>query len=345
MSASHPASQAAPAAQPTPERIFDLMNAHQNSAALKAATELDVFTAIGEGNQDAASIARRCKASERGIRILCDFLAIAGLLTKKDSRYGLAPDAAMFLDRRSPASMASLPAFMLGPMMVGAFQDLAGAVRKGGTVISDSGSLEAENPVWVEFARNMAPMMAFPAELIAQMLHASEGKKCKVLDIAAGHGLFGIALARHNPNAEIVALDWPNVLEVAKENASKAGVANRYRTLPGSAFDVEFGPGYDVVLLTNFLHHFDVPTCEALLRKVHAALAPGGRAVALEFVPNEDRVSPPVAAKFSMIMLGTTPSGDAYTHSEYERMFRNAGFRSCTLHTPPIPEQIVVAEK
>lgn len=345
MTSSQSASQPAPFAPPTPERILEMINAHHNSAALRAATELDLFTAIGEGNQDAPSIARRCKASERGIRILCDFLVMAGLLTKNNFRYGLAPDAATFLDRRSPASMATIPSFLLSPTMVGAFQDLAGAVRKGGTVISESGTLEAENPVWVEFARSMAPMMAFPAELIAGVLGASEGKKWKVLDIAAGHGLFGIALARHNPNAEIVAIDWPAVLAVAKENATAAGVAGRYSALPGSAFDVNFGTGYDLVLLTNFLHHFDAPTCETLLRKVHAALAPGGRAVALEFVPNEDRVSPPIAAKFSMIMLSTTPSGDAYTHAQYERMFGNAGFRSCALHTLPVPEQLLVAEK
>ncbi|HXQ98584.1 MAG TPA: class I SAM-dependent methyltransferase [Candidatus Limnocylindrales bacterium] len=331
--------------QPTPERIFELINAYQNSAALKAATELDLFTAIGEGNQEPASLARRCKTSERGIRILCDFLVVAGLLTKSGSRYGLAPDAALFLDRRSPASMASLPVFLLSPLMTSAFLELTAAVKKGGTMISDEGTLAPENPVWVDFARNMAPLMAFPAELTAGLLGASEGKMWKVLDIAAGHGLFGITLARHNPNAQIVALDWPNVLEVAKENAAAAGVAGRYRVMPGSAFDVEYGAGYDVVLLTNFLHHFDVPTCETLLRKVHAALAPGGRAVALEFVPNEDRVSPPVAAKFSMMMLGTTPSGDAYTHSQYQSMFRNAGFKSCALHSLPIPEQIVVAEK
>jgi SAM-dependent methyltransferase len=132
---------------------------------------------------------------------------------------------------------------------------------------------------------------------------------------------------------------------VAKENATAAGVANRYRTLPGSAFDVEYGTGYDVILLTNFLHHFDVPTNEKLLRKVHAALALGGRAVTLEFVPNEDRVSPPMSAKFSMIMLAMTVGGDAYTFAEYQKMFGNAGFKSSVLHTPPMAEQLVVAEK
>jgi SAM-dependent methyltransferase len=156
----------------------------------------------------------------------------------------------------------------------------------------------------------------------------------------------GIALAQHNLRAEVVAVDWANVLEAAKENARAAGVAGRYRTISGSAFDVEFGKDYDIVLLTNFLHHFDAATCEALLRKVHEALGPDGRAVTLEFVPNEDRVSPPVAASFSLIMLGGTPSGDAYTFSEYERMFRNSGFSSSELHQlPPTFEQVIISHR
>jgi ubiquinone/menaquinone biosynthesis C-methylase UbiE len=340
-------SSSQPTPQVTPERIFDLINAHQNSAALKAAVELDIFTAIGEGNKEPASIARRCQASERGVRILCDFLAVGGLLTKKNGAYGLAPDAAMFLDRRSPAAMGSVANFLLSPPLMESFQDLAGVVRTGTTHLGPhgEGTLQKENPAWVEFARSMAPMMAFPAELIAGALGASEGKKSKVLDIAAGHGFYGIAQARHNPNAEIVAVDWPNVLEVAKENAAKAGVANRYRTIPGDAFQVEFGTGYDVVLITNFLHHFDVPTCETFLKKVHAALAPGGRAATFEFVPNEDRISPPMSAKFSMVMLATTPSGDAYTLAQYQKMFANAGFRSCVPHELPTPQLLLISEK
>jgi hypothetical protein len=94
------------------------------------------------------------------------------------------------------------------------------------------------------------------------------------------------------------------------------------------------------------LHHFDQPTCEKLLKKVHTALAPGGRTVTFDFVPNEDRVSPPVAASFSLMMLGTTPSGDAYTYSEFERMFRNAGFSANELHPlPPTFQQVVISHK
>jgi ubiquinone/menaquinone biosynthesis C-methylase UbiE len=200
--------------------------------------------------------------------------------------------------------------------------------------------------MWVKFARAMVPMMMVPAEAIAQAVNEGGGGRLRVLDIAAGHGMFGISVARQNPQAEVTAVDWPNVLEVAKENARTAGVAGRYRTLEGSAFDVDFGAGYDAVLLTNFLHHFDPQTCESLLRKVHAALAGGGRAFTLEFVPNEDRVSPPIPATFSMMMLGTTPAGDAYTFPEFERMFRSAGFSRSELRwLPATPEQLIVSSK
>jgi 2-polyprenyl-3-methyl-5-hydroxy-6-metoxy-1,4-benzoquinol methylase len=334
------------ATMPNPSRIFETCNAFQQSAALRAAIELDVFTAIGDQQSTVEQIAQRAGAAERGIRILCDFLTVMGFLTKHDSRYGLAPDAAVFLDRRSPAYMGSAVRFLNAPDFVKAFDHLTDAVRKGGTVMSEEGTLGTENPLWVEFAHSMAPMMMMPAEVIANLVGAGQGEKCRVLDIAAGHGLFGINIARHNPQAEIVALDWPQVLEVARENARKSGVESRYATLAGSAFEVDLGNGYDLVLLTNFLHHFDPPTCEELLRRVHAALLPGGRAVTLEFVPNDDRVSPPEAATFSMIMLGSTPHGDAYTFAEFERMFRNAGFtRSEHFRQPPMAESVIVSHK
>jgi len=75
---------AKPAVQPTPERFFNALNAHQQTEAMKAAIELEVFTAIAEGKTTAAAIAERCAAAERGVRILCDFLAIHGFLTKEN---------------------------------------------------------------------------------------------------------------------------------------------------------------------------------------------------------------------------------------------------------------------
>src|ERR1035441_6944783 len=91
------------AAMPNPGRLFQTFNAYQQTAAMQAAIDLDVFSAIGDRQTTAEQIAGRAGAAERGIRILCDFLTVMGFLTKKDSHYGLSPDSAVFLDRRSPA--------------------------------------------------------------------------------------------------------------------------------------------------------------------------------------------------------------------------------------------------
>jgi SAM-dependent methyltransferase len=338
----------APQTLPAPslELIFDTLNAYQRTAALRGAIELDLFTAIAEGNTTSKAIAARVQASEKGTRILCDFLTITGFLTKQDNAYGLTQESAVFLNSHSPAYMGTVAKFLGNPNLTSAYSDMAAIVRKGGTLMDGEGTVEPDNPIWVEFARTMMPLMSLPAQLITELLEARAGANWKVLDIAAGHGLFGIELAKQNPNAQIVALDWKAVLAVAQENAEKAGVSSRYSTIPGSAFEVEFGTGYDLALLTNFLHHFDPQTNETLLKKVHAALAPGGRAVTLEFMPNDDRISPPTAAMFSMMMLGSTAHGDAYTFRDLDSMFRNAGFLSCELREiPPAPERVVVSYK
>lgn len=332
--------------QPNPALIFETLNAYQRTAALKAAIELEVFTAIGEGAKTSAALAKRCQSAERGMRILCDYLVIIGFLTKSGKEYALTSDSAVFLDRRSPAYMGSVAGFLTLPEVMAASKDLAAVVRKGGTLMDSHGTVEPSDPKWVEFARSMAPMMIPAAEAIAGIVKADAGEKWKVLDIAAGHGIFGITLAKHNPKAEIFALDWPRVVDVATENAAKAGVAPRHHTIPGSAFDVDFGSGYDLILLTNILHHFDPVMIEMLLRKVRAALAPNGRVVTLEFVPNEDRVSPPTPASFSLVMLATTPEGDAYTFSEYDKMFRDAGFSGTEKFAlTGMPQTVLVSRK
>jgi 2-polyprenyl-3-methyl-5-hydroxy-6-metoxy-1,4-benzoquinol methylase len=332
--------------QPNPELVFDTLNAYQRTEALKAAIELDIFTAIGEGTNTAPALAKRSNAAERGMRILCDYLTIIGFLTKQARQYSLTPDTAMFLDRRSPACVASAAGFLSSIEGVARFRELAAVVRKGGSLMPGDGTVEPDNPIWVEFARSMAPLMIPSSEAIAAIVKADAGEKWKVLDIAAGHGLFGIAIAKHNPNAEIYAVDWPRVLDVATENAAKAGVAARHHKIPGSAFEVDFGAGYDLVLLTNILHHFDPVMNEILLRKVRAALAPQGRAVTLEFIPNEDRVTPPNAAAFSLTMLASTPEGDAYPFSEYQKMFHAAGFSANEL--VPLPsgfQSLIISRK
>ena len=336
---------AALAPPPTPERIFQTLTAYQQTAALKAAIELDIFTAIAEGDDTTAKLAARTQAAERGLRILCDYLTVSQFLGKQpDGHYTLPQESALFLDRRSPAYVGGIAEFLSGAHLGDAFQRFTESVRKGGTVLEAEGSMTADHPMWEDFARGMASIMRLPAGHIADVVGAGEMGACKILDVAAGHGIFGITLAERNPQAEVYAVDWQNVLRIAQQNAEAAGLGARYQLIPGSAFEVEFGTGYDLVLFTNFFHHFDPPTCETLMRKAHAALKDGGRAVTLEFVPNDDRVTPPAEASFALVMLGTTPAGDAYTFAEFERMFQNAGFARSVSHQT-MPGHIIVSYK
>jgi ubiquinone/menaquinone biosynthesis C-methylase UbiE len=327
----------------SPDLFMDAVVAYQQTAAIKSAVELDLFSEIARGVNTAEGLAKRSGAAVRGIRILCDYLTVRGHLDKQGDEYRLTPSTAVFLDRGSPSYIGSIVEYFAAPEMMRLFLDDPGSyVRNGGSIGLANNA--PDNPIWVKFAR---AMVSFRAPLAANVASELAGRSPrKVLDIAAGHGMFGIAVARAVPDAEITAVDWPGVLSVARESAEAAGVSERYHTLEGSAFEVEWGAGFDLVLLINFLHQLDRDTCVALLRKVRQSLVTGGHAAVVELVPNEDRVSPRFPAMFSFQMLGSTPQGEAYTASEFDEMGQAAGFKKVTAKSlPPTPQSLILFEK
>ncbi len=333
-----------PDAAPSPQLFFETINAFQRSGALKAAVDLGLFTAIGGAPSTAAEIAARCGCPERGIRILSDNLAIMGFLTKDGSLYALTPSSAVFLDKNSPTYFGDAVNFLLAPGLTEAFGDLASTIRRGRLHTTEHGTTAPDHPAWIEFARAMGPMMGPAANGAADLVQLDPARDTRVLDISASHGAFGIAFAKRNPRAHLVALDWECVLAITEQNAAAAGIVNRFSKVVGNAFTVNLGSGYDAVLVPNFLHHFSAAECTGFLRRVHAALRPGGRVVIVEFAPNEDRVTPPPAAAFSLVMLGTTPEGDAYTFGEYREMLTAAGFHDAEPHPlPPTAQSAVIA--
>jgi ubiquinone/menaquinone biosynthesis C-methylase UbiE len=188
--------------------------------------------------------------------------------------------------------------------------------------------------------------MMGPAAAVADLLKLDAERPVKILDVAASHGAYGITVASKNHFTELFGLDWAPVLEVAHENAEAAGLGDRFKTLAGNAFEVEIGTDYDVILIPNFLHHFNREDCVRLLRRAVKALKPGGRVVVVEFVPNPDRVSPPGIADFSLVMLATTPEGRAYTFPDFESMLLEAGFKNPTLYPlPPSLHSAVIATR
>ncbi len=314
---------------PNPGRIIAMMTAFEQTAALSAAIGLGLFSAIAKGAQTVDALSEACAAAPRGVRILSDTLVVYGLLTKDDGLYGLTPEAAAFLDEAQPTYIGAAARFLASPEKIALyFDDAVGWARRGGPV--DRANTTPDSAVWVDFARGMANFMRPVAESLAKTLSSNAPPAPRVLDIAAGHGLFGIEFAKRRGDAHITALDWAAVLEVARENAVEAGIGERFATRAGSAFDAELGGPYDLILIPNFLHHFDAPTCIAFLARVAASLSepqgdrPGGAAAIVEYTPDASRVSPAVPALFALSMLTGTPAGDAYTTEELAEMCRLA---------------------
>ena len=214
----------------SPDLFMDAVLAYQQTAAIKAALELDLFSEIGKGNGTAEALAGTTGAAVRGVRILCDYLTARGHLEKQGDQYRLTQSTAAFLDRRSPSWTGSVVEYLAAPEMMALFLDDPGAfVRNGGSIGLANNA--PNHPIWVKFARAMGPSRVPLATKIASELAVTSPRK--VLDVAAGHGMFGIAIARAVADAQITAVDWPAVLSVARENADAAGVSERYHTVRG----------------------------------------------------------------------------------------------------------------
>ncbi|NIO39545.1 MAG: methyltransferase domain-containing protein, partial [Burkholderiales bacterium] len=250
---------------PDPTYLYEEFQAFHRSLALRAALELDIFTHIDSGATTVDALAKKCHASERGIRILCDYLVVTGHLLKESANYGLPVNSALYLSTNSSAYIGSAASFLTGDDALRSFGGLSEAVRAGTCVVNADACFQAA--YWKGFAESMASFAKPVARMAAACVDFDCDRPLNILDVAAGHGLYGLAMADRNPQAHIYALDSPAVLEVAERNARLAGIAERYHLIPGDVFETELGGPYDLIVAANFVHHFDKPTNTTLFNK------------------------------------------------------------------------------
>jgi ubiquinone/menaquinone biosynthesis C-methylase UbiE len=316
---------------PTPDRLISAFMAYRLTAIVRAGIEIDIFTAIAEGHLSPDALAPRCKADARGIRILADSLTIHALLTKKDDTYALTEESARYLNRLSPHYLGAAYSFSACPALWDQYGRLTEIVRQGGARSQDL-ALAPNNDLWLRFARDGADDMAKTARAIIPSIQKAAStcgvRRLKILDVAAGHGMFGITFAGEDPACRIVAQDRPNILEVLREHATAHGVADRFTFLPGDIQHVDVGSDYDVVMIPNLIHYMGRQDILQLFRKVRAALKPGGILAVIECAPDDNRIWPPPFGAFAMFSLVTSADGDAYTVNEILDMCRETGFEN-----------------
>lgn len=328
---------------PTP--ILQLLQAHQATAVLKTAIDLGIFKALTEGGS-AEAVASRIGCPARSTAIILDALAVLGLVIRSGDRYELSPLARAFLVPGTPAYLGDASNIFAGPTLWEGMGRLTEAVRAGGSVL-ESHAETPEHAFWETFARSSAVLAGPAAGALAAQLApiAAHKKSLRVLDVAAGSGLYGYALLGL-PGTDVTFLDWPNVLQETRAWGERLGAhLERAHYLPGSVFEAELGGPYDVIVASHIFHHFDPKTCQGLAQRLAGALAPGGRLAVHEFVTGP-ALENPGATMFSLVMLVWTRGGKAYSYDDYAAWMSAASLTRPASHpVPGMPTTWLISER
>lgn len=287
---------------------------------LSAAVQHHLFDALERGPRSLAEISDETGASRRGLRALLNALVALQVLGKEsDGRYALTPESATFLVRGKPGYLGGF--LRHGDTLIPKWQHLAEIVKSGkpAVMVNEEG---AGTEFFESFVEDLFAV-GYPA---AQALAAALPEKRRVLDLAAGSGVWSIPFAQQSKEARVTAVDWPGVLRTTRKVTERLGVADQYEYRPGDLSSADFGSGYDMAVLGQILHSEGAEGSRALLGKTFRALAPGGTIAIAEFLADEDRSGPPMAMLFAVNMLVNTEEGDAFTVAEISSWLAEAGF-------------------
>jgi ubiquinone/menaquinone biosynthesis C-methylase UbiE len=335
----------AEAGQVTPQRIVEMAWGFGPPMVIAAAVRTQIFDVLEAGPKTIQETAAATGASPRGLRAVMDALVGIGLLKRQAEQYALTPESAAFLVSSKPSYYGGFVAHLAGQILPN-WLELSEIIKTGQpstNLENEAGGADffskfVEDLLVVNYpaARALADAMAGPL---------GAGGAAKVLDIAAGAGVWGIALAEKVPNVQVTAVDWAPVTEVAKRVAKRHNVGERYRTVTGDILEADFGSGYRVATLGHILHSEGEPRSRRLLRKVRDALAPGGTIAIAEFTPNDDRTGGTIPLLFGVNMLVHTKEGDVFTFKQLAGWLTDAGFVNVRQLEVPGPSPLILAEK
>ncbi len=333
--------------QPTlsPERIVKMMWAFAPPLLIDAAVENRLFDVLDQNPLTPEQLSAATGASQRGIVALADALVGFEFLTKdQQGRYQLTPESAAFLVHRKPAFQGGIFHHVKSDL-VPRWLQVSDAVRSGRPVIA--GNQQEQGAAFFEqFVEALFPMGYPAAKALAADLKVAEAKEqTRVLDVGAGSGVWGIALAQASPLVQVTAVDWERVLGTTKRMVARLKLEDRFRFVPGDMLEADYGSNYAVATLGHILHSEGVERSKTLLRRVHDALRPGGTIAIAEFLVNAERTGPPQGLIFAVNMLVHTDQGGTFSFEEISDWLRDSGFKNMRLLDAPGPSPLILAEK
>ena len=331
-------------AKVTRERIMEYAFGFAPSLILEAAVRCHVFDALDAGPKTAAEVATETRMSPRGARGLLNALVGLEFLTRQGDRYALAPGAETLLVSTKPGFAGAMFRHF-SRQLIPHWVHLTESVLTGKPAIAVNQEGQGAE-FFREFVEDLFANNYGAAQALADKLKVAQAKSpVSVIDIAAGSGVWSIALAERSPQVRVTVVDWPAVVPVCQKVTARRGVGDRYRYVAGDLLAVDYGTGYNVATLGHILHSEGERRSRELLRKVFAALTPGGTVAIAEMIPNDERTGPPQALMFALNMLVHTDEGDVFTFGEMSAWLREAGFVDPRKLEVPGPNPLVLANK
>jgi len=327
-----------------PERIMQLAWGYAPPLIIEAAVKHGVFDSLDQSPKTAQQLARKTGASERGLAAILNALVGLQLLARKGNRYALSPESAAFLvSNKSPYYGAFFR--HTTRQLIPKWLQISDVVRTGKPAMAVNGEQDGAK-FFADFVESLFPLSYAAAKALGEHLRISKTTApVNVLDIAAGSGVWGIALAQQSPRVRLAAVDWPDVLKVTERIARRHGVGDRLTKIPGDLLKVNFGNSHHIATLGHILHSEGRERSRRLLKKTFDALSPGGTIAIMEFVVNHDRTGPPMGLLFAVNMLVNTQAGDTFSFEEMSDWLREAGFRKPRLLEVPAVSPLVLATK
>src|SRR5262249_13271155 len=259
---------------PSPDRILQIAWGYAAPLILETALNYRIFDLLEEDPQTAEQLTERTGTSIRGMTAILNALVGLKFLERQGVRYALTLESSNFLVSSRPTYYGTYFTHM-ARQLIPRWLRLVEAVRTGRPVAATNQADQGPT-FFAEFVESLFPLSYKAASILAEHLgipHVTA--PITVLDIGAGSGVWGIALAHQSPHVSIVAVDWPIVLQVTRKVARRQGVVERLKTIPGDLLEVDFGNNHQVATIGHILHSEGRERSRQLLRKIFNALAPG----------------------------------------------------------------------
>ena len=331
--------------QATPERLMEMSSAYGPPLVIGAAVGNKVFDSLESGPKSAEQVSKETGVSERGLRIIMN--ALVGLeLLKKDrqKKYSLTPESAAFLVSGKPGTLAGFFG-TIAPQLISRWLRLTDIVRDGRPVVAVNQETEGTE-FFRQLVESIIPMSYPSAQALGDHLKLAKAKnEIRVLDLAAGSGIWGIALTQKSPRVRVTAVDWAGMIPTTKRVTEKFGARDRFDFIEGDLLKANFGNRYDIAILGHILHSEGEERSRQLLKKTFGALKSGGTIAIAEWLVNDQRTEPAPALMFAVQMLVNTEKGDTFSFSEIKSWLEDAGFKKVRKLKTPHPSPLVVATK